>query len=174
MAAGWLILLALGLLAVGALFLWFAARQRKDAGLPTGRVIYSDTGQWNRLEKPLYDGEWNLTGRPDYLVEQNGTIIPVEVKSTTPPPEPYDSHILQLAAYCRLVERALHHRPAYGLLHYKGRTFAVDYTPQLESQLHGIIEEMRQLEKAKSVDRSHEVSARCIRCGYRYTCEQRL
>jgi CRISPR-associated exonuclease Cas4 len=172
--AGPLILLALGLLLVGVLLLWLAGRQRKDAGLPEGRVIYADTGSWSKVEKPLYDSELALTGRPDYLVEQDGLIIPIEVKSTNPPPTPYDSHILQLAAYCHLVTRAMAKRPPFGLLHYKGRTFEIDYTAELEAQLRSVIEEMRVLEKAKSVDRSHDVSARCIHCGYRYTCEQRL
>ena len=103
--AGTLILLALGLLLVGALLLWLAGRQRKDAGLPEGRVIYADTGNWSKVEKPLYDSELALTGRPDYLVEQDGLVIPIEVKSTNPPPAPYDSHILQLAAYCHLVTK---------------------------------------------------------------------
>ena len=169
-----LILLALGLLLVGGLLLWLAGRQRKDAGLPEGRVIYADTGTWARVEKPLYDSELALTGRPDYLVEQDGLVIPIEVKSTNPPPTSYDSHILQLAAYCHLVTRAMAKRPPFGLLHYKGRTFEIDYTSELEDQLRSVIGEMRQYEKAKSVDRSHEVSARCIRCGYRYTCDQRL
>jgi CRISPR-associated exonuclease Cas4 len=172
--AGTLILLALGLLLAGAFLLWLASRQRKGAGLPEGRVIYADTGSWSKVERPLYDSELALTGRPDYLVEQDGLVIPIEVKSTNPPPAPYDSHILQLAAYCHLVTKAMAKRPPFGLLHYKGRTFEIDYTPELEEQLRSVIAEMRALEKVKSVDRSHEVSARCIHCGYRWTCEQRL
>ena len=39
------------------------------------------TRGWGKLERPLYDQALDLTGKPDYLVQQNGQIIPVEVKS---------------------------------------------------------------------------------------------
>ncbi len=96
-AAIFLVLLALALL-------WQARRAQKASGLPGGRVIYTDTRAWgNKVEKPLYDASLGLTGKPDYLVEKNGRIIPVEVKSGRAPQSPYDSHIYQLASYFLLV-----------------------------------------------------------------------
>jgi CRISPR-associated exonuclease Cas4 len=159
-----------------ALFLfWQAGRQRKASGLPGGRIIYTDTRQWGAVEKPLYDPRLNLAGKPDYLVMQSdGQIIPVEVKTGRPPAVPYDSHIFQLAVYCLLVERTLGKRPSHGILHYPGRTFAIDYTPALESTLLDHLAEMRMQERRDSVDRSHEQAARCARCGYRSICDQRL
>ena len=68
-------------------------------------MISSDTSEWGKVEKPLYDPLSGLTGKPDYLVEENGFYIPVEVKSSRAPGLPYDSHIYQVAAYCLLVER---------------------------------------------------------------------
>ena len=66
---------------IGILIFWLARRQQKSSGLPTGKVIYADTSKWGRVQKPLHDfKDWVLTGRPDYLVEQDGMIIPVEVK----------------------------------------------------------------------------------------------
>ena len=59
------------LFGVIAMVLFFlAARQRRQAGIPGGRVIYIDTNQWGKVEKPLYDPELRLTGKPDYLVKQ--------------------------------------------------------------------------------------------------------
>jgi CRISPR-associated exonuclease Cas4 len=162
-----LLVLALALLVI-------AGRQRRAAGLPGGRVIYTDTGGWNRLEKPLYDTELGLTGKPDYLVEKDGRILPVEVKSGRAPNAPYDSHIYQLAAYCLLVERTYGKRPAYGILHYANRDFAIDYTPALESALLDLLAEMRQAETHREVPRSHEVPQRCRGCGFRETCDQAL
>ncbi len=156
------------------LLLWLAARQRRQAGLPRGRVIYTDTGAWNRLEKPLYDASLGLTGKPDYLVEKDGRIIPVEVKSGRTPPMPYDSHVFQLAAYCRLVERTYRQRPPYGILHYPARDFAIDYTPQLESALLDVLAAMRRDEGRREVARSHAEPQRCARCGFRSICEERL
>jgi len=162
-----LILLAL------ALF-WMAARRRKAGGLPAGRVVYTDTGQGGKVEKPLFDPQSSLVGKPDYLVEQDGLLIPVEVKSSYAPPEPYDSHIYQLAAYSLLVFRVYGKRPPHGLLRYRNRTFAIDFTPELEASLLERLSEMRLQEKSGDANRSHQSPARCAACGYRQICDQRL
>lgn len=61
-------------------FFILASRQRKQAGIPAGRVIYSDASQWGKVERPLYDPKLRLTGKPDYLMKQGNQLIPVEVK----------------------------------------------------------------------------------------------
>jgi CRISPR-associated exonuclease Cas4 len=154
--------------------LWQASRRQGAIGLPTGRVIYSDTRGWGTVEQPLYDAELGLVGKPDYLVETSGQIIPVEVKSSPVTTAPYDAHIFQLAAYCLLVQRHFGKRPPYGILHYPNRTFAIDYTAQLEQQLLDLLEEMHALDRRKEVARSHRSAARCSRCGFRAICNQRL
>lgn len=166
--------LAIFLVLIALVLFWQASRQRKAAGLPGGRVIYSDTRFWGPVEKPLFDGLLGLTGKPDYLVVQGVYTIPVEVKSGRAPAEPYDSHIFQLAAYCLLVERTFGKRPPYGILHYSNRTFAIDYTQALESALLDVLAQMRIQERQGEAGRSHEQAARCARCGYRGHCDQRL
>jgi CRISPR-associated exonuclease Cas4 len=168
-----LILAAVVLLA-GLAVLWIAGRQRRASGLPAGRVIYSDTDRWGKVEKPLYDSVAGLTGKPDYLVEENGYMIPVEVKSGRAPNLPHDSHIYQLAAYCLLVERAYGKRPPYGILRYRDRTFSIDYTPALERELEDLLDAIRLQERRGEAPRSHKEAARCARCGYRDYCDQRL
>jgi CRISPR-associated exonuclease Cas4 len=168
------------LLIIFALFLlWFSSRKRKESGLPGGRIIYSDTSSWGRLEKPLYDSSLSLTGKPDYLIEQGNKIIPVEVKSSRIPNSPYDSHIFQLAAYCLLIEKALGKRPPYGIIHYKdrsqaSRSFAIDYTGELEEAVLEIISDIRKNDKRKEVNRQHESSVRCQSCGYNFICDEKL
>jgi len=46
--------IALALLFLALLFFWQSNRQRQAAGLPGGRVIYTDTRGWGKLEKPLF------------------------------------------------------------------------------------------------------------------------
>ncbi len=163
------------LLALALLALWLAARQRKAAGLPEGRVIAADMGRWKRPEKPLYDAETGLTGRPDYLVEQRGVLIPVEVKSAWAPAEPREGHLFQLAAYCLLVERSSGKRPPYGILHYRNRTFAIEYTPGLEAELRALLDEMHEAQQRRGeAHRSHEEPSRCARCGYKGVCEEKI
>ena len=165
---------ALILFVLALILLWISSRQRKQAGLPGGRIIYTDTRAWGEVEKPLFDAQLGLTGKPDYLVEQNGQIIPVEVKSGRAPDAPYDSHIFQVAAYCLLVQRGMGKRPPYGIIHYSDKDFAVDYTAELENRLLDTLAEMRRDEVRTSVARSHESAARCSRCGYRDLCDQKL
>lgn len=163
-----------------AIALYFASeRRQKSAGIPGGRLIYTDTRSWRALEEPFYDPELNLVGKPDYLVEKGEQVIPVEVKTSRPPDVPYDSHLYQLAAYCLLVQQIYGARPPYGILHYSDnsrstRTFKVNYTLAMEQSIRQLIHVMRQREKRPDVARSHEIVGRCTRCGYRSTCDQRL
>lgn len=165
---------ALALLFLALLFFWQSNRQRSEAGLPGGRVIYTDTRGWNKLEKPLFYAALELTGKPDYLVEQNGKIIPVEVKSGRAPEAPYDSHIYQLASYCLLVEKTYGKRPPYGIVHYEDKDFSVEYTRELEQSLLELITEMKRDGMKREVERSHEQASRCKRCGFRSVCDQSL
>lgn len=172
-----LLLTALGLF-------WWARRQRQAAGLPGGQVIYTDMRGWHPLEKPLYDAELGLTGKPDYLVEKGHQIIPVEVKSSHRGNVPFDAHIYQLAAYCLLVQHTLKKRPPYGILHYanrersartrSGQTYRIDYSAQLEKATLDLLAEMHAQDSRKEIARSHESPSRCARCGYRSHCDQRL
>jgi len=166
------IVLVLFILAI--LLFWQSNRQRKEAGLPGGRVIYTDTRGWGKLEKPLFYTALELTGKPDYLIQQNGQIIPVEVKSGRTPNVPYDSHIYQLAAYCLLVEKTYKKRPPYGIIHYESRDFAIDYTRELEESLLDLLADMKRDEHRNDVPRSHEQAARCAKCGFRKVCDQSL
>jgi CRISPR-associated exonuclease Cas4 len=177
------IYLALALLLVALLLFLLSGRQQRAAGLPGGRVIYTDTRGWGVVEKPLYSPELGLTGKPDYIVEQRGQLIPVEVKSGRIPDAPYDAHIYQLAAYCLLIQHVHGQRPAYGIIHYpgkgesaaaNGRSFAVDYTQALEDAVLNLMDELRAHTSQSKVDRSHEAPARCARCGYRGMCDQKL
>jgi len=165
---------ALALLFLAFLLFWQSNRQRRATGLPGGRVIYTDTHGWSKLERPLFHAALGLTGKPDYLIEKEGQIIPVEVKSGRAPDTPYDSHIYQLASYCLLVEKTYNKRPSYGIIHYEGRDFAVDYTRELEASLLDLLAEMKRDERRKEVARSHEQASRCRKCGFRDVCDQKV
>lgn len=167
----WLILL----LFLFSLFLfWQSAARRRATGLPGGKVVYTDTRNWGEVDQPLYDPVWDLTGKPDYLVRQGRSLIPVEVKSGRTPAAPYDSHIYQLAAYCLLVERVMSVRPEYGLIRYPQRTFRIDYTAALEKNLKDLLDEIRAEKRKRSVNRSHNIPVRCKGCGFQQSCDQKL
>ena len=171
---------ALILFLLALVILWQAARKREETGLPTGRIVYDDSSDRRVFEEPLYDPYFDLTGKPDYILKKDGAWIPVEVKSSAAPSQPYDGHIFQLGVYCILVERTQGIRPPYGIIRYRNRSFAIDFTPELEADLVDAIEEIRaiQIESNKKrcagPDRSHNNPPRCAKCGYREECNQPL
>ena len=160
---------------LAVLLLILAKRKGLKTGLPQGRVVYSDTRGWDKVEKPLFDPLSGLVGKPDYLIQDKaGILIPVELKSSWAPPEPYQNHVMQLAAYCLLVERTTGKRPPYGLLKYRNRIYGMDFTAQMEGDLLELIKLIRRQKQMEQVDRTHEDANRCERCGYRHICGQRL
>jgi CRISPR-associated exonuclease Cas4 len=171
---GWLLLVAVVLGSFGLWLLTRAGAARRDTGLPLGRVVYVDTGAWDRCERPLFSNEHRLTGRPDYLVHGRGGVVPVEVKSGAAPQQPYPAHVLQLAAYCLLVEEREGRAPPYGILKYGDRAFEVDYTPSLRAELLDTLDALRRDLGRRDVARSHDEPGRCLACGYRDRCKQRL
>jgi len=167
-------LIGAGLLLLAILFFFISRLLSRHTGIPKGRIIYSDHEEWRKTTKPLYDASIGLTGKPDYLIKVDGQLIPAEVKSSYAPHNPYDSHILQLAAYCVLVDRTYGERPPYGLLRYRNRTFKIPFTYALEEKVLEMISTIRLSKSRTDIPRSHNHAARCARCGYRNTCDQKI
>lgn len=165
--------LALILLALAGLLWWLG--QRAQNGLPAGDILYADTGDWQAVTRPLYSAAHDLTGKPDYLVQHGGHIIPIEVKSAASPAQgPHPAHIYQLAAYSVLVEAAYGQRPPYGLIRYADQTWRVPFTPALERDLLAVLAAMRAQARRADVPRSHTHPARCAHCGFNAVCGQAL
>ena len=160
-------------LLLGVALILLARRARERAGLPGGDVVYTDT--WRRVERPLFSRRLGLTGKPDYLVEDGGELIPVEVKSAAAPAAgPYEAHLYQLAAYCLLVAEQSGRRPRRGFIRYADRGYAVDFTRDLERRTLALLDDMRADLEAAAVRRSHDSPARCRGCGYREGCSEAL
>jgi CRISPR-associated exonuclease Cas4 len=186
----WLLLLLLCLLIVAALSAAAAARREtRQAGLPAGTLLYSDTGrpvgrvapaevgaEGVKQERPLVSPALGLVGRPDYLIEVEGGVVPVEIKSAASPAggRPYDSHVAQLAAYCLLVEDVLGAQVPFGVIRYRDREARVEFTDELRDHALSLIEEMRGARDAEEVHRSHEDPRRCAGCSMRDVCTESL
>ncbi len=171
-----ILLTLLLLLLLAALAAWLVSRRmRTEAGLPVrAQVIYSDTGGWERVDKPLFSRRYLLTGKPDYIVWDGEARIPIEVKPNRTSAEPRPGDVLQLMAYGMLIEEEWGTTPPYGLLKYRDRVFRVEFTEDLESRLVETLEEMRENLQAADVSRSHEDARRCQACGYRAECGQEV
>ena len=174
MADTFAILFLLALVIALALFL-SARRQRAQTGLPYGaRIVYADTGAWKRVERPLFSRRYGLTGKPDYIVEERGATIPVEVKPNRVAPAPRESDTLQLAAYALLIEEHFGAPPEYGLLKYRDAVFQIEITDELRARLLDTLAALRRDLNAREVARSHDEPRRCRACGYREECGQAI
>lgn len=161
---------------VGLIALAWSRSARAGAGLPGGEVIYIDTRAWGAVEKPLFSDAYRLVGKPDYLVkETRRAAVPVEVKSSNAPGDgPRAGHILQLAAYCLLVEETTGKRPEHGIIKYADKAFSIENTDALRAALLDALDEMRGAVSAGRAGRSHSDARRCARCGYRHACDESL
>ena len=159
---------------VAAILLFIASRKtRAQTGLPfSARIVYSDTGAWEKVEKPLFSRHYLLTGKPDYIIEDDDATIPIEVKPNRVAPAPRESDVMQLAAYALLIEESFGAKPPHGLLKYRDAVFQIDFTDELREQLIELMEAMREDLEAQDVARSHAEPSRCRRCGYREDCGQ--
>lgn len=165
-----LALLALLFLFFAVVLLRMARRSRLASGLPQGRVVYVDSRTWRKPPEPLRAPSYGLVGRPDYLMRQGRTVIPVESKPARRSETPYPADVLQLAAYCLLVEESYGSTPPHGLLVYSERTFEIPFDAGLRNTLLDTLERMRHDQERKEVRRDHDQPARCASCGMRGHC----
>lgn len=169
-----MILLAVAALAAGLWLWWLAGRRQAATGLPAARILAQDTERGEPPSAPLTSHRHRLTGRPDYLLRRQGAVIPVEVKPRRLADAPYAGDLLQLAAYCLLLEESTGQAPPYGILRYAHRGWRLPYDAAARAAVLAALAELRRDLTAAEVPRSHEQAARCAGCGLRHACDQGL
>jgi CRISPR-associated exonuclease Cas4 len=153
--------------------LQIASSMRKHYSLSDASIEYTDT--MDEQSSLLESSEHKIRGRPDYIIKRDSEIIPVEVKTGRVPRGPHFSHILQLAAYCVLVEENYNQRPPYGLIRYgKEKEFKIDYDDRLKNLVVAKISEMRKAIKNNTAHRNHNRKNKCKYCSRREGCPERL
>jgi CRISPR-associated exonuclease Cas4 len=125
----------------------------------------------------LKSDKYNLAGRPDYILHEDGVRIPVEVKTGRRPRAPFFSHVLQTGAYCLLVEEMYGKSPPGGQLRYGLETepHTVEWEPKLKAIVLEKLEEMNDALAGRSeVHRNHNRPGKCQNCSRRRGCSERL
>ena len=165
------------LLVLAGLFFLFSHILRKRVRtvkhrlrIPDGRITYSDL---NVPAKSLFSPRYRVAGKPDYIVKTHHHYIPIEMKSGLYP-VPQKNHILQLAAYCQLVEETYNTFVPYGLIVYRDGDFRIPYDPKLRFELESVIKQMRKMLQVDKVVLNHHDPKRCRSCSMRRYCTQRL
>lgn len=131
------------------------------------RTVYSDHRE--KPEKALFSSKHGLIGRPDFILHTKDGLLPLEIKHSLRPQQPYFSHVMQLISYCLLMEDR-GDRPKYGFIQYRsGKAFSISYTEEMKASLLKTMEEMRGClasgQKPKAVRRG-----KCDKCGCKEEC----
>ena len=160
---------AVGLAVFGLVLAAWALRalsaRRRDRTY--GALLATDAGSANLLRSHRY----RIQGRPDELRElSDGRVVPVELKSRAAPARgPARSHLVQVWAYCLLVEETTGRSPPFGVLRYSDREFRVPWDTAARSELLGL---RRTLDRPYD-GRATPSSGRCARCPWVGVCDAR-
>ncbi|MBE0518169.1 MAG: CRISPR-associated protein Cas4 [Thermoplasmata archaeon] len=135
-----------------------------------GKIEYIDVDN----SKVFRSERYGLSGRPDYIIKLAGHLIPVEEKKGRTPRGPLFSHVLQIVAYCLLIEETEKKAPPYGLLKYPEREDEIEYNEDQKNLLVQKLGEMRQIMKTGEAHRNHNRPGKCTNCSRRDVCTEKL
>ena len=154
---------------IGALEIAHATRVRYSV---RGDLVYIDS----TAEKPklFVSKKHGLSGRPDAVVMDGEHHIPVELKTGRVPRGPLFSHILQVVAYCVLLEEEYGKAPPYGIIRYGETAYEIEYNADQRTLLLQKLEEMRAAIAKGEAHRNHNRPGKCIHCSRRAVCPERL
>lgn len=145
---------------------------RASHGVPSGKIEYSD-----KIRAPSYFSEnYMLSGKPDYVLRKGDDHIPVEIKTGRVPRGPLFSHILQVVAYCLLMEDEHGSQPPYGIVEYADQIqHKIDYDEKGKDLVLSKLDEMREiLDGYKNPYRNHNRKGKCRNCSRKEACPLRL
>jgi CRISPR-associated exonuclease Cas4 len=137
--------------------------------LPKGTLIYEDVDGQGAL---LSSRQYPLVGKPDYVIKQaDGRLVPIELKPLTRnAATPYSNHVVQLAAYCLILEDYADRPPTHGILRYADREFTIDYTPRLRKKVLRLLDEMALANKHHAPPLEKQQATKCRVCAFQTIC----
>lgn len=150
----------------------FARATRARYEMASGELVYVDSER----EKPklFVAKRYGLSGRPDAVLLEGNQHIPVEVKTGRTPRGPLFSHILQIAAYCLLIEEEYGKPPPHGVIRYADRSQEIEYNEDLKRLVLQKMGEMRACVAKGEAHRNHNRPGKCVHCSRRSVCPERL
>lgn len=140
--------------------------------VPWRNVRYDDAAA-EKTAKVFYDLASGLAGKPDFILSTRNGPVPIEVKTGITPPSPLPGHVMQLAAYCYLIEKCEGVKVRKGILRYPDASYEISYTIDLRERLFQALEAIRTAER-DGYPRNHHDRAKCFGCGYRSICDENL
>ena len=145
------------------------AERHRALGLPEGELVYEDAdGQG----EPLSSSSYPLVGKPDYVIKlPDGKPVPIELKpSVHDATAPHSNHVIQLAAYCIILEDYFVQPPTHGILRYADREFTVEYTPALKKKVIRLLTEMARCSEKQPPPLTRQRASKCRACAFQAIC----
>jgi CRISPR-associated exonuclease Cas4 len=143
--------------------------RQRALGLPEGELVYEDAdGQGETLSSSAYP----LIGKPDYVVKlPDGRPVPVELKlNVHNATVPYSNHMVQVGAYCLILEDYFEQPPTHGILRYADCEFTVEYTPALRKKVIKLLTEMERCSEQQPPPLAKQRAAKCRACTFQPIC----
>jgi CRISPR-associated exonuclease Cas4 len=143
--------------------------RQRALGLPEGELVYEDAdGQGETLSSSAYP----LIGKPDYVVKlPDGRPVPVELKlNVHNATVPYSNHMIQVGAYCLILEDYFEQPPTHGILRYADCEFTVEYTPALRKKVIKLLTEMERCSEQQPPPLAKQRAAKCRACTFQPIC----
>jgi CRISPR-associated exonuclease Cas4 len=163
-----LVLLLLLVVAVYALLGRWSRSERAHVGLRGGTIETTDDS--TERAPTLRSSRYGLVGRPDQLVRVGSALIPV-AEQKPKARRLHQSHILQVAAQCLLVQEVYGIRPPYGMVVLAGgSTHQVEFSSALELRLLDTMARMRAVLGATAPPEPSWAEGKCRACAFRHTC----
>ena len=171
--------LALAWLVGASMFLYGSMRSAEMARatrakyeIDSAALVYVDSDR--ERPKLFVSARYGLSGRPDAVLLEGDVHIPVEVKTGRTPRGPLFSHILQIAAYCLLMEEEYGKAPPHGVIRYGDGSHDIEYNDDLKRLVLQKMGEMRACIAKGEAHRNHNRPGKCIHCSRRSVCPERL
>lgn len=164
--------IVIGLVLAVVLFIALAIRAMRTSvrySIPRGNQIYGDLLSEGRT---LRSTKYQISGKPDKIVQTGRQIIPYEFKSTVAD-RPREGHMLQMGIYFIILEELYPDKPMpYGIIKYGNNAFRIDNTTRLKTAAMEIANQIRG--NFGIPTRNHGNSGKCYKCGFRDGCLQSL
>jgi CRISPR-associated exonuclease Cas4 len=143
--------------------------RRRILGLPSGDLVYEDADGQGEI---LYSDQVPLVGKPDYIIKlPNGQLVPIELKlSVQNVATPHSNHVIQLAAYCLILEDYSEVPPTHGILRYADCDFTVEYTPTLRKKVIRLLSEMEGCDEKQRPQLARQRVTKCRVCTFQPIC----
>jgi CRISPR-associated exonuclease Cas4 len=145
------------------------AEKQRALGLPEGKLVYEDA---DGLGEALTSRDYPLAGKPDYVVQlADGRPVPVELKlNVHDASAPFSNHIVQVAAYCLILEDYFEQPPTHGIVRYADCEFTVEYTPALRKKVIRLLSEMAKCGEQQRPALKSQVVKKCRPCTFKAIC----